>query len=89
MSNKYYIADLMRMNKRKLLAEEFYNNVLEPEEIPCLVTDEASLYDIFAGDEFELINKVKIKYGVNISLEQFKMPFWQLLEYLKEHNNKS
>lgn len=85
MSNKYYIADSTQMDKRKLLAEEFYNNILDPEEIPYIVTDEASLYDFFAGDEFELMNKVKEKYGVNIDMRHFKIPFWQLLEYLKEN----
>lgn len=84
MSNKYYISDSRKMAERKILAEEFYNSILDPEEIPYIVIDEASLYDFFAGDEQELINKVIEKYGVSIDLQQFKITFWQLFDYINK-----
>lgn len=84
MKNKYYLADSTQMDKRKSKAEEFYYAILDPEEIPYIVTDEATLYDIFAGNEYDLIQKVKKKYEVNISIKHFKLPFWQLLDFLEK-----
>ncbi len=83
----YYLADSTEMEKRKKQANEFYFSVLDPEEIPYIVTDEATLYAIYIGDEKEIINKIKQKYNVYISVEQFKIPFWQLLDFL-ENNRK-
>ena len=88
MNNKYFVAESIRMAKRKGLAEEFFNTILDPEEIPFIVTDEASLYDIYIGDERELIQKVKEKYGVDINIKHFKIPFWKLLDYLEENRDK-
>lgn len=82
MTNKYYLADSKEMDERKKLAEEFYNSILDPEEIPFLITDQASLFDIYAGDNNELIQKVKDKYGVILNISDFSMPFYQLLDFL-------
>ena len=85
MSDKYYFATSEEMNKRKLIAEEFYNSILDSEEIPYVVTDEACIYDIFAGVDEELIKKVKVKYGVNMKPEHFNLPFWKFLDWLQDN----
>lgn len=88
MNKKFSIADSKQIEKRKVLAEEFYNAILDPNEIPFIVTDEANLYDIYAGDDAELIQKVKEKYGVNIDAGHFKIPFWMFLDYLEKNRIK-
>ena len=85
MTDKYYLANSEQMNKRKILAEEFYNAILDPEEIPFIVTDEANLYDIYIGGEHELIQKAEEKYGVTLDMSDFKIPFWQLLDFLEKN----
>lgn len=87
MGNKYYFGSTAEMDKRKLKAEKFYYAVLDPEEIPYLVTDEATLYAIYYGDEAELIKKIKEIYKVDIQLKHFKTPFWQLLDLLDNDRN--
>ena len=88
MSVKYYLADAKEIDKRQLLAKEFYENILDPHEIPYMVTDDASLYDIFVGDEQELIKKIKENYGVKIDITFFKISFWKLLDYLEANKDK-
>jgi len=85
MNKKYFVADGIEMEKRKVVAEEFYHTILDPDEIPLIVTDEATLYDIYIGDELELIQKVKQKYEVSIAIKHFKIPFWKLLDLLTKH----
>lgn len=88
MKKNYYIATSMEMEKRKKLAEEFYHLILDPEEIPYVVTDEAALYDFYAGNENDLIKKIKFIYQVDINPQHFKLPFWKLLDFLKETRKK-
>ncbi len=89
MDNKYSFAESSQINKRKIYAEKFYNTILDPEEIPYIVTDEACLYDFFTGDEFKLIHQIKQKYGIDVNKEHFKMPFWKLLDLLEQLQNNS
>lgn len=88
MSDKYYIANLVEMDKRKKMAQEFYNDIFDPEDMPFIVTDEATLYDIYLGDELELIEKINKKYRVSVNLGHFKIPFWKFLDFLVEDHHK-
>ena len=89
MNNKYYLASSIEMEKRIKVAKEFYHAILDPEEIPYIVTDDATLYAIYIGDEVEVINKIKKKYQVEISLPHFKMPFWKLLDLLEKNKTST
>lgn len=80
---KYYLANSTEMEKRIRIAEEFYHAILDPEEIPYIVTDDATLYAIYIGDEVEMIKKIKKEYQVEIGLQHFKIPFWKLLDFLE------
>lgn len=84
MNNKYTIANSIEMDKRNFLVKEFCSTVLDPDEIPFIITDEATLYDIYIGDELELIGKINKKYGVCINLNHFEIPFWKLLDFLNQ-----
>lgn len=84
MNKEFVIADCTEINKRKLEADKFYAVVFEPDEIPFIVTDEVSLGSLYLGDEVELINKVKDKYGIVIDLKHFDMPLWKLIDILEK-----
>lgn len=88
MSDKYFLADSIQMGKREALAIEFYNSVLDADEIPFIVTDEASLYDIYIGDEQEIIQKIKEKYGITIDVKYLRISFWKLLDYIEKNRTK-
>lgn len=88
MTDKYYLAKTEHMDKRKINAKDFYYLILDPEEIPYIVTDDACLYDFFAGIDEELVKKVKQTYGAIMNQEHFKMPFWQFLDWLEENKIK-
>ncbi len=88
MTKKYYLASSEEMDKRKALAEEFYYSVLNHDEIPYVVTDDACIYDFFAGDDHELVENIKHKYGIKVKAEHFKMLFWKFLDWLEKNRVK-
>jgi hypothetical protein len=67
------------MQKVAALAEEFYLRVLRDDEEPLFVSDEATLFDVWSGDMDEVLNRCKDRYGVPVSLEDARQPFWKLL----------
>ena len=75
----------VEIDKRADLAQEFYDAVFNADEHPYFVSDRASLYDIFAGDETELVERCRQKYGVRLQEEHFRIPLWRLLDYLEEN----
>ena len=87
MADKYYLAKLDKMKQREELANEFYNAILDYNEMPYIVTDDACLYDFFVGIDKELIEKVCQKYGVKMKNEHFKVPFWQFLDWLQKNRS--
>ncbi len=85
--SKYTLESVNEMNKRIKEAQEFYT-LLDEFEQPYIVTDKACLYDIYLGDETELIIKIFGKYGLIIKQSDFKLPLWQLLDFLKLNRTK-
>jgi hypothetical protein len=67
------------MQKVAALAEEFYLAVLRDDEEPLFVSDEATLFDVWSGDMNEVLSRCKDRYGVPVSLEDARQPFWKLL----------
>lgn len=84
MNKEFTIADCIEIDKRKSEAERFYNAVFEPDEMPLIVTDMACLDDLYLGDEFEMISKIKEKYGVTITTKHFEIPLWKLIDILEK-----
>jgi hypothetical protein len=56
---------------------------LEADERPYFVSDEATLYDIFVGDEEELNDRCEAHYGVRLQASDFTIPLWRLLDELE------
>ena len=82
----FEIADDGEMSRRALLADEFYDAIglVEGETRPFFVSDEASLYDIHAEDDGDVVRRVRDHYGVTLQVpEDLRRPFWQVLDDLQ------
>lgn len=76
------------MSKWLAQAQEFSAVALHDLEQPLFISDEACLWDIFVGDQAELIERCACHYGVRITSGQFSLPFWQLLKFLEENRKR-
>jgi hypothetical protein len=83
MDKEYKLSGSEEMGRREGKAEEFFRALLEAEERPYFVSDEATLYDIFVGDEAELNDRCEAHYGVRLKESDFKIPLWRLLDELE------
>jgi hypothetical protein len=78
-------ADDSEMQRRAATADEFYRviGLVEGEDWPFFVSDEATIYDIWVGtDEGHVVERAKARYGVTLRSEDFRRPLWQLLDDL-------
>ena len=80
-------ADDAHMRRLEPLAEEFYDNVLRPDEEPGFVSDDASLLDISLAPENQLISKIKSHYGKTVAGSDLRKSFWLLLSELNGGRN--
>lgn len=77
-------ADDIEMKKRGSQAERFYMAIGLADDLrPFFVSDEAALYDIQAEDDNWVIGRVREHYGVVLTTEDFRLPFWVLLDRLE------
>lgn len=74
------------MRERKEAAEDFYEAMgwVAGESGPDWVSDEATVLDLLDGAEDEqfVTDRVRAKYGVELTPAHFDLPFWLLLERL-------
>ena len=61
------LADDAHMRGLEALAEEFYENILRPDEEPGFVSDDASLLDISLAPEEPLISRIKTHYSKTVT----------------------
>jgi hypothetical protein len=73
------LADDDHMRGLEPLAEEFYENVLRPDEESGFVSDEVTLLDISLAPEELLIDKIKSHYGKTVTKFDLRRSFWSLL----------
>jgi len=78
------LAGDMRMQERDSQANTFYSQILLPDEEPGFVSDEATLRDVSLAPDDEIIRKVQERYGKTLSGEDFRKPFWSLLDDLEK-----
>jgi len=69
------------------VAEEFYSKVIFDEE-PVFVSDEATVWDLWSGDEKEILERCSAYYGVPVSKEETQQPFWQFVALLNEKRSR-
>lgn len=80
--HQFALASNSRISQRQNEVTEFFGVLFDLEDYPFFVSDEASLQDIFVGNEVDVRNKIKAHYGVNIEAEQLAIPLWKLLDIL-------
>src|SRR4051794_23259519 len=73
------LADDAHMRRLETVAEEFYENVLRPDEEPGFVSDEATLLDISLAPEELLVERIKAHYGTRVTRSDLRRSFWLLL----------
>lgn len=83
MDRDYKLFGSEEMDRRREKAEELYQVLLEADGQPYFVSDEATLYDIFVGDEEDLNDRCEAHYGVRLRKSDFKIPLWRLLDQLE------
>ena len=80
-------ADDEQMSRRQAMADEFYDalGLIDGENRPFFVSDEAALYDLQMEDDDFVVVAVQRHYGITLRVpEDFKRPFWELLDDLRE-----
>ena len=83
MDKDYELSGSEEMDRRKDKAVEFFGVILNADERPYFVSDEATLFDIIVGEEGQVIRRCEMHYGVKIGASEFEIPVWQLLDYLE------
>ena len=77
-------APSVEIDKRDAQAQEFYRVALSPEEEPCFVADEATIWGVyFEDDPSALIEKCRRHYGVALTHDHFSLPLWKVLDFLE------
>ena len=75
-----------RRKRLGAVAEEFYMNILYDEQ-PLFVSDKATLWGMWMGDEQEIINRCSRYYGVPVSMDGTKQPFVEVGYCLERTSN--
>jgi len=77
---RYEMSDSVEMERRTAAAKRFFGAVMDSEEQPYFVSDEACLYDVYAGDDAELIERCHASFGYRLNGDDFRKPVWRLLD---------
>lgn len=80
MSHALPWAEHSKMDRRALLAREFYE--VTGAEVTPFVSDEATRYSFDYLDAAELLAIVESHFGVALEKDVLNLPFWQLLDLL-------
>jgi len=80
--NEYEFGETGELAKREKELNEFLVRMFDEEDRPYFVSDEACIYDIFAGDDEEFSSRCLERYGRTLSPADFRMPVWKLLDLL-------
>lgn len=87
MDKRWNLSGSPEISRRMEKAEEFCRALLESDEQPYFVSDEATLYDIFVGDEVELNDRCEAHYGVRLHASDFSIPVWRLIDELEDRRS--
>ncbi len=77
------------MERRVSLANEFYAEILAPDEEPGFVSDEATLRDVSLAPDEDLLRKIESHYGHRMCRWDFQRSFWSLLDVLEQSRQRT
>jgi len=83
MSEQFELGDVKKLNKRQKELEEFLLHMFDEDDRPDFVADEASIYDIYAGEDSEFADRCENHYGYRLAPTDFHLPLWKVLDLLK------
>jgi hypothetical protein len=87
---EFEFADDAEMRRRVVAANEFFHviGLVEGEDWPYFVSDEATIYEVWMGtDKDNVVEQVRARYGVTLRPEDFRRPLWQVLDGLADGAN--
>jgi hypothetical protein len=82
MGREYEFGESEKTEQREGELSEFLERMFDEEDRPYFVSDEACLYDIYAGDDAELSRRCERWYGKELTKSDFRLPVWRLLDSL-------
>ena len=82
MSQELNFGESKEIRGRESLLIEFLERLFDEEDRPFFVSDEACLYDLYAGDDAELSQRCEHWYGRKLHQADFQMPVWKLIDEL-------
>jgi hypothetical protein len=77
-----------RMKEIEGLAREFFDNVIKDEK-PVFVSDEATIWDVSMAAAEELLKACSDYYRVPVSMDDLKLPLWELIPSLNERRKRA
>lgn len=83
MDKEFELAQSVEMERRSDFARTFFEAVMDPEDRPYFVSDEATLWAVVAGNEEDVIRRCEAHFGVKLSKSDFDIPIWRLLDAIK------
>lgn len=83
MTKKFDLSPRDEMDRRHQEADRFFRALFDADERPIFVSDDATLDDVFVGDEERLSDRCEAHYGVRLRPSDFGIPLWQLLDHLE------
>ena len=87
-SNQFSLEPQTEIGRRRDQLRELCEVALDPAERPWFVSDAATLWDIYVGDEAEFIDKCRRHYGVDLDPGKFRIPVWELIDYLEANRRR-
>jgi hypothetical protein len=82
--DRFRLGANSELSRRLSQFREFIAIVLHSAEVPLFVADDATIHDIYLGDEQELVARCERHYGVRFRQEWLLRPLWQVLDELEE-----
>ena len=77
------------MERRASLANEFYAEILAPDEERGFVSDVATLRDVSLAPDEDLLRKIESHYGHRMCRWDFQRSFWSLLDVLEQSRQRT
>lgn len=71
-----------QIGRRANELRHFLAHLSDDDDRPWFVSDEATVHDIYLGNEVDLVARCQEVYGVTVTAEDFRKPVWQLLDRL-------
>jgi hypothetical protein len=82
MSEELGFGDTTKLNEREKELKEFLEQMFDESDRPYFIADEASIYDIYAGDDSDFAKRCERCYGYRLAPSDFRLPLWKLLDVL-------